>query len=110
MRFAARRQDPRLHALVVGLDDGAQPAAETWRRVGEAAVELGLPRPSYHLVRGLVREERLRRRARTEVRRAALGVLGAAASPRAVNLPVALDALAHARAKERLVSQRHKPQ
>jgi hypothetical protein len=107
--FAARRQDPRLHALVVALDTDDQPAAETWRRVGAAAVELGLARPSYHTIRELVRAERLRRRARTETRKAALGVLGATASSRAVDLPIALDALSYARAKERLVSDRHKP-
>lgn len=103
------RRDPRLHALVVGLDRDGAPAAETWRRVGEAAVELGLPRPSYHTIRELVRTERLRRRARTVTRRAALDVLVAAGSSRVVDLPIALDALAHAKAKERLVSDRHKP-
>lgn len=109
MRFASRRLDPRLHALVVAHDRDEQPAAETWRRVGESAEELGLPRPSYHTVRELVRDERLRRRARTATRKAALELLGAVASPRAVELPIALDALAHARAKERLVTDRHKP-
>ena len=103
------RSDPRLHALVVGLDRDGVPAAETWRQVGEAAVELGLPRPSYYTIRELVRIERLRRRARTATRRAALDVLTAAGSMRAVDLPIALDALAHARAKEKLVSDRHKP-
>ena len=109
MRFAVRRLDPQLAALVVAHDHDEQPAAETWRRVAETAQELGLPRPSYHLIRVLVRDERLRRRARTEVRKAALATLGAVASPRAVDLPIALDALALARAKERLVSERHKP-
>jgi hypothetical protein len=107
--FQTRRLDPRLAALVVAHDVDGQPMAETWRRVGETAEELGLSRPSYHTVRELVRHERRRRKARTEVRQAALGILGAAASPRAVNLPIALDALARARAKERLVSDRHKP-
>jgi hypothetical protein len=51
----------------------------------------------------------LRRRARTATRRAALGVLSAAGSARVVDLPIALDALELARAKERLVSDRHKP-
>ena len=45
----------------------------------------------------------------TATRQAALGVLGAVASPRVVDLPIALDALELARAKERLVSDRHKP-
>lgn len=103
------RSDPRLHALVVGLDRDGAPAAQTWRLVGGAAVELGLPRPSYHTIRELVRAERLRRRARTTTRKAALEVLVAAGSSRVVDLPIALDALAHARAKEGLVSDRHKP-
>ena len=109
MDFSVRRNDPRVHALVVGLHRDGAPAAETWRLVGEAAVELGLPRPSYHTIRALVNTERLRRRARTVTRRAALDVLTAAGSSRVVDLPIALDALAHARAKERLVSDRHKP-
>jgi hypothetical protein len=107
--FSVRRSDPRLHALVVGLDRDEVPAAETWRRVGEAAWDLGLPRPSYHTIRELVRIERRRRRARTTTRRSALDVVTAAGSSRVVDLPIALDALAHARAKERLVSDRHKP-
>ena len=109
MDFSVPRCDPRLHALVVAFDRDDVPAAETWRLVGEAATELGLPRPSYHTTRELVRAERLRRRARTTARRAALDVLTAAGSSRVVDLPIALDALAHARAKERLVSDRHKP-
>jgi hypothetical protein len=109
MDFATRRSDPRLHALVVGLDRDDVPAAETWRLVGEAACELGLPRPSYHTVRQLVRVERLRRKARTATRAAALQVLTGVASSRVVDLPIALDALERARAKERLVSDRHKP-
>jgi hypothetical protein len=107
--FSVPRGDPRLHALVVALDRDGAPAAETWRRVGEAATELGLPRPSYHTIRELVRAERLRRRARTTTRRAALEVLLAAGSSRVVDLPIALDALERARAKERLVSDRHEP-
>lgn len=103
------RDDPRLHALVVAFDHDDAPAAETWRRVGEAAVELGLPRPSYHTIRELVCTERLRRRARTTARTAALEVLLAADTSRVVDLPIALEALERARAKERLVSDRHKP-
>lgn len=109
MRFAVPCHDPRLHALVVGLHDVDTPAAETWRRVGEAAVELGLPRPSYHTVRELVRDEEARRRAQANVRGAVVGVAGALLSPRVVNLPIAFDALELARAKKRLVSERHKP-
>lgn len=109
MDFATRRRDPRLHALVVALDQDEAPAAETWRQVGEAATELGLPRPSYHTVRELVRIERVRRRARTATRGAALQVLAGIASSRVVDVPIALDALERARTKERLVSDRHEP-
>ena len=109
MDFATRRNDPRLHALVVALDHADAPVAETWRRVGEAACELGLPRPSYHTIRQLVLVERLRRRARTATRAAALQVLTGVASSRVVDVPIALDALAEARAKGKLVSDRHKP-
>ena len=108
MKFAVQRDDPRIHALVVGLDHEDAPAAETWRLVGEAAGELGLPRPSYHTIRELVRVERIRRRARTTTRAAALEVALALGSSRVVDLPVALDALEAARGKERLVSDRHK--
>ena len=107
MLFAVAPSDPRLHALVVALDKDGAPAAETWRRVGDAAWELGLPRPSYHTVRQLVRIERLRRRARTATRAAALDVLLAAGSSRVVDVPVALDALERARAREKLVSDQH---
>jgi hypothetical protein len=109
MDFATRRRDPRLHALVVALDREGAPAAETWRQVGEAAWELGLTRPSYHTVRELVLVERLRRKARTATRAAALQVLTGVASSRVVDVPIALDALERARAKEKLVSDRHKP-
>ncbi len=109
MRFSIAREDARIHALVVALHRDAAPAAETWRQVGKAAAELGIARPSYHTIRELVRAEELRRRARTATRQAALAVLGAVGSPRAVDLPIALDALEYARAKERLVSDRHKP-
>jgi hypothetical protein len=109
VRFAVPSRDPRVHALVVGLDDQDAPVAATWRAVGEAASELGLPRPSYYTVRTLVRAERARRRARTAVRAAALDLLTAAGSSRVVDLPIALDALEHARAKRRLVLDQHKP-
>lgn len=109
MRFSVARLDPRLHAFVVALHRDGEPAASTWRKVGEAAEDLGIVRPSYHTVRVLVRTEELRRKARTVARRAALDALVAAGSSRVVDLPIALDALERARAKERLVSDRHKP-
>lgn len=109
MRFAYSRRDPRIHALVVALDREDVSIAATWRAVGEAASDLGLMRPGYHAVRELVRIERLRRAARTATRAAALNVLLAAGTSRVVNVPIALDALERARAKERLVLEQHKP-
>jgi hypothetical protein len=108
VKFAVPRDDPRIHALVVALDRADVPAAETWRLVGEAARQLGLPTPTYHTIRELARTERLRRRARTAVRAAALDVALAVGSSRVVDLPIALDALERARGAERLVSDRHK--
>ena len=109
MRFSLSPNEPRLHALVVALDRDDVPIAETWRAVGEAAWELGLPRPGYHAVRNLVRVERRRRAARTATRAAALDVVLALGSSRVVDIPIALDALEHAKAKERLVLKQHKP-
>jgi hypothetical protein len=108
VKFSVPREDPRIHALVVGLDRAEVPAAETWRNVSNAAAELGLPRPSYHTIRELVRVERLRRRARTATRAAALDVALSLGTTRVVDLPIAIDALHAARAKEALVSDRHK--
>lgn len=109
MRFALSPGDVRIAVLVATLDDPAVPFAETWRRVGRAAEELGFCRPGYHLVRLLARAERLRRRARTEVRKAALGVLGAFASPLVVDVKIAAEKLGEAWARERLVLEQHKP-
>jgi hypothetical protein len=109
MRFAVPGRDPRIHALVVGLDRDDASAAQTWRVVGDAAWELGLRRPSYDTVRELVRIERRRRKARTAVRAAAVDVALSLGSSRVVDLPVALDALALAKAGERLVTDRHEP-
>jgi hypothetical protein len=108
VRFSLSPNEPRLHALVVALDHDDVPIAETWRAVGEAAWELGLPRPGYHTVRNLVRVERRRRAARTATRAAALDVMLALGSSRVVDVPIALDALEHAKAKERLVLKQHK--
>jgi hypothetical protein len=54
----APRYDPRILVLVDALDDRGQPMAETCRRVGAAAVRLGLPRPSYVHLRRLIRARR----------------------------------------------------
>ena len=109
MRFSVPASDPRIHALVVALDEADAPIAATWRAVGKTAEELGLRRPCYDTVREFVRAEWARKAARAGVRSAALQVAAAAASYRAVDLPIALDALEVARAKKKLVSDRHKP-
>ena len=109
MRFALSPRDVRIQVLVGTLDDPEVPFAETWRVVGKAAEELGFTRPGYHLVRLLARAERLRRRARTEVRQAALGVLGAVGSPLAMEVRRAAERWREARANERFVLEQHKP-
>jgi hypothetical protein len=43
---------------VVRLDDTSVPIAETYRRVADEAVRLGLSRPSYQRIRVLVHETR----------------------------------------------------
>ncbi|MDQ3857442.1 MAG: hypothetical protein M3327_03205 [Actinomycetota bacterium] len=60
---AAPRIDARLVALAVRLDDRSGPIAETYRRVGVAARELDLVRPSYEQVRTII--HRARRRGRS---------------------------------------------
>jgi len=50
----APRYDPRILLAVRTLDDRTQPMAEIARRVGAAAAELGLPRPSYVHLRRLI--------------------------------------------------------
>jgi hypothetical protein len=59
---SAPRLDQRLVAALRRLDDGKRPVAETHRRLGAVADELGLARPSYERVRLLLRM--LRREAR----------------------------------------------
>jgi hypothetical protein len=69
----APRYDGRIIEAVRALDDRGEPMAETARRVGAAAAELGLPKPSYvHLRRLIVahRDEQDAERARrAEIRR-----------------------------------------
>ena len=109
MRFALSPGDVRIQVLVAMLDDADAPFAETWRRVGKAAEELGFTRPGYHLVRVLARAERLRRRAKTEMRKAVVGVLEAFASPPAMDVQNAAEKFGDAWAKERFVLEQHKP-
>jgi len=59
----APRIDSRLVATAERLDNPTTPIAETNRRVGAVAAELGLVRPSYEQVRSIVtRARRLGRR------------------------------------------------
>jgi hypothetical protein len=60
------RLDPRLVAAAFALDDRTKPYAQTCRRVGAVADELGLPRPAYDTIRVLLRVDRERR---DEIRR-----------------------------------------
>jgi hypothetical protein len=108
MRFEIKPGDPRIRDLVVALDRDRQPYAETWRQVGEAAWRLGLPRPGYHVVRELAARSRRIRAARKATRRAALGVVGALHSQYVVRTTQALDRLAEAKSRERLVLDQHK--
>jgi hypothetical protein len=54
----APRYDARIVAAVRALDDRAEPMAETSRRVGAVAAELGLPKPSYVHLRRYIRAHR----------------------------------------------------
>ena len=109
MRFAVAAADPRFRALVAALDQAETPMAVTWRAVGEAAWELGLPRPGYHMIRVLVRRVRTLRDAKEATRRAALEVLASFPSPYVVHLRDALGQLLDAQARKRLVLEQHKP-
>ena len=85
MRFATSRGSrPRLRDLVSALHEDGAPAAETWRKVSEAALRLQLPRPSYPHVRRLVASERRRRALlarRAEVLKQAAGAIAAGRMP-----------------------------
>lgn len=65
---AAPRYHPKLLELIAALDDDAQPIAETCRRAGNVAEELGLSRPSYVHVRRIVVAERAAKRRRRALR------------------------------------------
>lgn len=72
MVASAPRYDPRVLEALRRLDTREAPLAEVCRRVGEAAWELGLPRPSYVHVRRHLLEKRRRDDAARERRRALL--------------------------------------
>jgi hypothetical protein len=72
----APRYDARILEAVRALDDRSEPMAEIARRIGAAAAQFGLPKPSYvHLRRLLVaqRREQDADRARHEEIRRILG-------------------------------------
>ena len=58
MTASAPRLDRRLLAAIGDLDRRDRPIAETNRRVGVVAAELGLPKPSYEQVRTVVHASR----------------------------------------------------
>jgi hypothetical protein len=68
----APRYDPRILDAARALDDRAEPMAEISRRVGAAAAQFGLPKPSYSHLRRLIvahrEEEDAERRRREEIR------------------------------------------
>lgn len=69
----APRYDARILEAVRALDDRSEPMAEIARRIGAAAAQFGLPKPSYvHLRRLLVahrREQDADRARHEEIRR-----------------------------------------
>lgn len=62
MTDAAPRLDSRILAAVAWAHRDERPIAETNRRVGRVAEELGLSRPSYEAVRRVVHDVRASRR------------------------------------------------
>ena len=110
MRFANSRSNrPRLRELVAAFDRDDVPAAATWRLVSEAAVSMGLPRPSYPHLRRLVVAERRRRQARAELRDVLREAASTVAAGRAPNFDYTvgrlLDAQAALAAEEDCVSE-----
>jgi hypothetical protein len=108
MRSAISPNDPRLCALVAALDEDHVPAAETCRRVGAAADELGLIRPSYGHVRRIVRVERRRRDLRAEARKVLTGAVSTSAAGLAPSVVLVLERLRELQLAEELVLREHK--
>lgn len=86
MPASAPRYDRRLIRAIRRLDDESLPIAEVWRRVGEAAERLGVPRPSYVHVRRIVVSERERSAELREIRNEALVGLVSRMAPDPVDL------------------------
>lgn len=108
MRFSLSPNERRIRELVIALDRDDVPMAETWRLVGNAAANLGLRRPGYHLVRLLTLESREARRARAGRQRAELAAVAAFFSPRVTDVYVAAERAREARRNEELVLNQHK--
>jgi hypothetical protein len=108
MRFSLSPNDRRIRDLVVALDRDDATMAETWRLVGNAADNVGLRRPGYHLVRLIAAHNRAVRRARAERQRAELATVAAFFSPRVSDVRVAAARARDARGREALVLKQHK--
>ena len=108
MRSAISPNDPRLCALVAALDEEDAPAAETCRRVGTAARELGLIQPSYGHVRRIVRIERRRQELRREARKVLAGAVSTSAAGLVPSVVLVLERLRELQRAEELVLQEHK--
>jgi hypothetical protein len=108
VRSAISPKDPRFSALVAALDEEDVPAAETWRRVGAAAAELGLLRPSYQHVRRIVRIERRRQELRKEARNVLAGAVSTSAAGLVPSVVLVLERLRELQLAEELVLQEHK--
>lgn len=107
VRFAVSPNERLLRELVGTLDDGLQPAAETWRRVGAAAEQAGLLRPSYGHVRRLVCAERALRRVRARRREVLADAAARLAAGAVPNVPRLIETLT-ALHEEELVFLEHK--
>jgi hypothetical protein len=108
MRSAISPNDPRLCALVAALDEEDAPAAETCRRVGAVAEELGLIRPSYGHVRRIVRIERRRHELRREARKVLSGAVSTSAAGLVPSVVLVLERLRELQLAEELVLREHK--
>lgn len=108
MRFAISPNDPRLVELVAFFDRDEAPAAETWRHVGLALEQVGLRRPSYDVIRRLVRLERRRRELRAEARELIADAASEFAAGRVPNVVWTLERVRELQRREALVTQQYK--
>ena len=82
--------------------------AETWRRVGAAAAELGLLRPSYQHVRRIAQVQRRRQELRREARTVLAGAVSTSAAGLVPSVVLVLERLRELQLAEELVLQEHK--